>query len=116
MEEGNLQKMAAIMMQPMPQARREYKKQLKGEAPPTSLLFHAPSSAGKKGEDFLAMCGNPECPDWNTGSRKSHELSLCSRCDGIYYCSVSCQHTHWQSHKPVCKKLAKQNKKLEQVD
>jgi hypothetical protein len=109
MEEGNLQKTAAAMMQPMPEVRRECKKQLKGETPPTDLLYHAPSSAGKKGKDMLGSCDNPECPNWNTGWSSS-DLSTCTRCNGIYYCSVSCQHNHWQAHKPAYKKQSNRNK------
>ncbi|EFX73684.1 hypothetical protein DAPPUDRAFT_307653 [Daphnia pulex] len=33
------------------------------------------------------------------------KLKRCSRCRSAVYCSVECQHSHWPTHKHICKKL-----------
>jgi len=44
----------------------------------------------------LGACGNPACNKDGT--------NLCSTCGTKAYCSVSCQQSHWKTHKPDCKK------------
>lgn len=36
------------------------------------------------------------------GAEKEN-LSKCSRCKCVYYCSKECQKSHWKAHKPKCK-------------
>lgn len=45
----------------------------------------------KKDSKTCAHCKAPNC------------ISLCGKCKSIYYCSVSCQQKHWQTHKRECK-------------
>jgi hypothetical protein len=41
------------------------------------------------------VCANPECG-------KTHDLSTCSRCKQVQYCSRQCQVAHWGVHKCDC--------------
>ena len=36
---------------------------------------------------------------------KAAAKAKCSKCKSVYYCSRSCQTTHWKSHKPVCQQI-----------
>lgn len=36
------------------------------------------------------------------GAEKKN-LSKCSRCKSVFYCSKECQKSHWKAHKPNCK-------------
>ncbi|KAJ7759174.1 hypothetical protein B0H16DRAFT_1534675 [Mycena metata] len=47
-------------------------------------------------------------------TKRVNELKLCSRCQGVKYCSQACQKAHWKIHKPHCKSL--EDVKLETVD
>jgi hypothetical protein len=50
------------------------------------------------------VCYNLSCDLRRTGEFK--ELSLCSRCRCVGYCSVACQRAHWPEHKMLCKQHA----------
>eukprot|EP01038_Epipyxis_sp_PR26KG_P012372 gene12372-16595_t len=47
-------------------------------------------------------CGNPDCDQ--TGNLK------CAACQGVMYCSATCQKKHWSQHKVICKASSKANK------
>lgn len=55
----------------------------------------------------VAIC-NPvfsegkSCRNCNSRDVKLHQ---CSRCKGVYYCSVACQKSDWKRHKPDCKEF-----------
>jgi MYND finger len=34
---------------------------------------------------------------------KKQTKTRCSRCSAVYYCSATCQRTHWPTHRTVCK-------------
>lgn len=36
------------------------------------------------------------------GCRVMSKLKKCSKCTIVYYCSPSCQRTHWKIHKKTC--------------
>lgn len=62
--------------------------------PDKDLITQAATSCKIRKSDF---CCNPGCTI--TGICKKQ----CSRCRGVVYCSVACQHAHWSSHKSTCR-------------
>jgi ankyrin repeat protein len=54
-----------------------------------------------KDKGVVERCANPLCNAIATAHGKN--LKRCSGCRAAKYCSVECQRTHWQVHKPICK-------------
>jgi hypothetical protein len=48
--------------------------------------------------DDYPECCFPEC-DKRTGPY----IKVCSGCKKVRYCSVDCQKSHWELHRPLCK-------------
>ena len=53
-------------------------------------------------EDYCRHCG------------ERAELSMCSKCMSVGYCSVKCQAGDWKRHKKLCKSLRKEIKMIEE--
>lgn len=52
--------------------------------------------------------GRPECAGGSctrTGEQTKANLSMCSQCQTIRYCSKECQQSDWRNHKLACKML-----------
>lgn len=55
----------------------------------------------------ILCCNNPHCGNLD----KLSELQLagpgsrCSGCKAAYYCSKECSSSHWQQHRPICKRI-----------
>ncbi|KAK7948983.1 uncharacterized protein PG986_009869 [Apiospora aurea] len=48
-------------------------------------------------------CGNPYCK--HTDSLDTKDMSYCSQCHGVLYCSKECQKCDWRFHKIYCQHL-----------
>ncbi|WIA12557.1 hypothetical protein OEZ85_006218 [Tetradesmus obliquus] len=58
-------------------------------------------------------CNNPGCGSMDgTGELElvTGKSSVCSGCRAARLCSSECMKEHWDSHKPVCKRIAAANK------
>lgn len=58
----------------------------------------------------------PNCSGCGSRDTPIQKLKLCSRCQGVQYCSKECQVEHWkEEHRKVCKKMAKEREAQEEA-
>jgi hypothetical protein len=55
-----------------------------------------------------SLCGVPGAPE----SPITVKLSKCSACNRAQYCSETCQRADWNKHKPICKLLTEDKKRM----
>ena len=65
--------------------------------------------SGRGGIPFVKRCANPDC------QKADGDLSRCSACRSVVYCSRECQKKHWKKHKTRCAEAQKSLKQLNDV-
>jgi hypothetical protein len=64
---------------------------------------------GPLAEPFVKRCANPEC------QKADGDLSRCSACRSVVYCSRECQKKHWKRHKLRCTEAQASLKRLNDI-
>ena len=68
-----------------------------------------------KSNDNLLRKGGKTCGFCATVAPATVNLLQCSACRSINYCNSTCQKSHWNIHKPICKQVRSQKSEVVQA-